>query len=101
MQNERILSFLGLCKKAGKLCLGFDCSCEKIKNKEAKLILFTKDISERSEKSILKFAKEFNIKYKKISIYMHQIGDIFGKQSGIICIIDQGFAAKIETLIEL
>ena len=43
--NDKILSFLGLCRRAGKLIVGAEPSIESINKHKAKLIIFAKDFS--------------------------------------------------------
>ena len=54
--NDRILSLLGICKRAGKLITGADTTIDSIRKSKAKLVIFANDFSKRksdlpSEKS--------------------------------------------------
>lgn len=96
--NSKILSFLGLARRAGQLCLGFDSTAEAIKSGDAILIIFSSDISENSEKKMRRLSSEKNIEAIKINYTMEQIGNSIGKIIGIIAVKDRNFAKKLISL---
>lgn len=96
MNNDKVLSLLGLCQRAGKLGSG-EFICEKtLKQKgEAKLVILAEDASENTKD---KFISSCN--YNKVPIRFYSdkesIGHAIGK--GIrasIVVLDQGFADNI------
>ena len=52
MPVDKISGMLGLCRKAGKLVLGFDITVDAIVKKNARLILLAKDASPRTAREI-------------------------------------------------
>ena len=50
--NDRILSLLGICKRAGKLITGADTTIDSIRKNKAKLVIFANDFSKSSKKSV-------------------------------------------------
>ena len=76
--NDRILSLLGICKRAGKLITGADTTIDSIRKSKAKLVIFANDFSKSSKKS----------------------GFALGKICGVMTTEDKGFADKLEQLIE-
>ena len=46
--NDRILSLLGLCRRAGKLVIGADPCIDSMAKSKAKLILYANDFSQNS-----------------------------------------------------
>ena len=56
--NERLLGFLGLCRKAGKMIFGFDMTVEAMQKKNAEAVLISKDCSERTARNIKRIAEE-------------------------------------------
>lgn len=48
--NDRILSLLGICKRAGKLITGADTTIDSIRKSKAKLVIFANDFSKSSKK---------------------------------------------------
>ena len=56
--NDRILSLLGICKRAGKLITGADTTIDSIRKNKAKLVIFANDFSKSSKKSVQTAADE-------------------------------------------
>lgn len=96
---NKFLSFLGLCRKAGRLVLGFDSVKEAIQNNTVEMILFTSDVSQKTKKEILFCIRLRTIKVHNINICMDDFMKILGKRSGIIAITDPGFSKKLSQLI--
>jgi ribosomal protein L7Ae-like RNA K-turn-binding protein len=92
---EKLLSMLGLCRKAGKLTLGFDSTAEAIRGGQARLILLTRDISQRSGEKIAAAAEHKKMIAEKTPLTMEDIAGRFGKASGIIGITDKGLADAV------
>ena len=84
--NDRILSLLGICKRAGKLI--------------TKLVIFANDFSKSSKKSVQTAADECNVKTLTINRSKEEIGFALGKICGVMTTEDKGFADKLEQLIE-
>ena len=58
MNNDRLLSFLGLCKRAGCLISGAETVTKAVAEGKALLVLYASDVSENSLKGVLKAAAE-------------------------------------------
>ena len=97
--NERLLSLLGLARRAGKLSMGFDASAEAMRRGEAALLLLSDDLSERTNKSIRSVAEQYNISVVCCGCGMDAMGHAAGrKKTGIITVCDNGFAEKMKAL---
>ncbi len=100
MNNDRLLSFLGICKRAGRLVSGADTVTKTVNEGKALLILYASDVSENSLKQVLRAAKEQGIPVKQLPYPKEELSFALGKHCGIICTTDKGFADKILTLID-
>ena len=103
--NDRILSLLGICKRAGKLITGADTTIDSIRKSKAKLVIFANDFSKSSKKSVQTAADECNVKTMDEMILTmnrskEEIGFALGKICGVMTTEDKGFADKLEQLIE-
>lgn len=96
--NERILSFLGLARKAGRLSLGFDPASDAMFCGNSKLLILCGDLSERSKSKILKISERTKTEVVSLNISMDEVGAAIGKTSGIISVDDEGFAKKLVML---
>ncbi len=100
MNNDRLLSFLGICKRAGRLVSGADTVTKTVNEGKALLILYASDVSENSLKQVLRAAKEQGTPVKQLPYPKEELSLALGKHCGIICTTDKGFADKILTLID-
>lgn len=98
--NDRILSLLGICKRAGKLITGADTTIDSIRKSKAKLVIFANDFSKSSKKSVQTAADECNVKTLTMNRSKEEIGFALGKICGVMTTEDKGFADKLEQLIE-
>ena len=93
-ENQRILSYLGFAKKAGKLVSGQG-NCENaIKGNKAMLILLSGDVSENTKKHFSDMAT-----YRNVPIYMlssDSLGSAIGKEEHkTVVVTDKGFSEAI------
>lgn len=94
MSNERVLSYLGLARKAGKLNIGFAASKEACQKNKAKFIAVASDISEKSEKEI-KYFSGGKIPVVRISYTITEMSAGIGIKAGIVAVCDEGFAEAL------
>ena len=97
--NNKLLSLLGLMRRAGKLSLGFDAAADSVENGTSCLILTTADISPKTLKEL---NYKINNKTDVIALNCNQddIQHAVGKAVKIISINDKGFAQKAKLLME-
>lgn len=92
--NNKALSLLGLCKKAGKLSMGHDASIASIVTNKAKLCMLCEDISERQKDEMTHAAgyEGRNLPLLHLTFTMDDIQAATGWRAGILTINDEGFA---------
>ena len=97
--NNKLLSLLGLMRRAGKLSLGFDAAAESVEAGNSCLILTTADISPKTLKEL---NYKINNKTDVIAVNCSQedMQRAIGKAVKIISINDKGFAQKARLLME-
>ncbi|MBQ9461074.1 MAG: ribosomal L7Ae/L30e/S12e/Gadd45 family protein [Clostridia bacterium] len=97
--NDRLLSLLGLMRRAGKISMGFDAAAEAMSSGEAILLLLSEELSERTSGAIRKIAEQSGTCVITCKCGMDELGHAIGRRStGIIAVNDSGFADKIKTL---
>ena len=96
--NDKLLSMLGLCRRAGKLELGYDAVAAAITKNKAKLLLLASDLSEKTGESITYLSGQYGPGPIRLPHTMDQIGRAVGKRAGILAVIDAGFAGSIRKL---
>lgn len=95
MNNDRLLSFLGLCKRAGCLVSGAETVTRTVREGKALLVLYAADTSENSLRSVRGAAEEKQINMRALRCSKEELSLALGKHCGIVCITDRGFAGKI------
>ena len=100
MKNDRLLGFLGLCKRAGCLISGAETVTRAITERKAVLVLYASDTSENSLKGVLKAAESARIPAYRLSRAKEELSFALGKHCAVICTTDAGFAKKITELMK-
>lgn len=98
--NDRILSLLGLCRRAGKLVIGADPCIDSMTKSKAKLIIYAKDFSQNSLKPVLVQAHKQNVRVLEVNRNKDELSFSVGKLCGVLSVEDKGFADKLAMLIE-
>ena len=95
--NPKLLSLLGMCRRAGKLSCGHDAAIGSIRSKSAKLCLLSSDASERLRKEIEREAsfEGRDIPVKELYSDMNEIGRATGLKSAVLTVNDEGFAKSL------
>lgn len=96
-QNEQaLISLLTICRKAGRLLLGFDAAADAMKAEQAKLILLSSDVSPKTEKEARFYAGKYGeIPVCALPFDMSTLALYFRKKTGVLSVTDAGFAAKL------
>lgn len=97
---DKLLNFLGLCRRAGKLVTGNDPVTEEVVGRKAKLVLVSWDISKNTEKKLLTACHRNDVKVLKLPRTTEQLSHAIGKFSAVVAVMDTGFAKKLTELIE-
>lgn len=92
---DKLLSMIGLARKAGKLFTGYDVSVEKIRKGTAKLAIAAADVSEKTYKNLSYEADRAGIRTLRIERSMEALGKACGRSAGVVAVTDEGFANAI------
>ena len=96
---DRLLSQLGICKKAGKLVQGFDAVSDAAQNKTLHLIVTAKDFSPKSQKEIAYVAQQTHTALLAMPVGMADVERMMGRRYGVLGISDQGLAGSVAGLV--
>lgn len=97
--NDKVLSLLGLARRAGKTAIGFDPAVESVRKEQSQLILMTSDISPKSRKELLFALREKNVRTIDTEYTADDIGNALGKKAKIVSVMDAGFASSVIKLL--
>lgn len=92
------LGLLGLCRRAGRLAIGFDAAVGAIKQRTARLIVLAADVSPKTAKEMRFFAAPLSLSVVVIACPKETLGTVLGLQKpvGVIAVTDEGFAKALE-----
>ncbi len=91
---------LGLCRRAGRLAMGFDAAVDSVIRGDAALVLAASDCSERTLRNIRRIAEENDVNIRALPLTIDEVGFAVAKRVGILAVCDGGFAKKITELLE-
>lgn len=97
--KDKILGLLTLCRKSGRIALGFDSVKDSIAASKARLILLASDTSAKTEKEVRFFADKNDTEVQRTHISIDEISFKLGKRAAVIAVCDDGFADGIRKLL--
>ena len=99
--NPKLLSLLGMCRKAKKLSCGHDAAIGSIRSRSARLCLLSSDSSQRLRKEIEREAAfdGRNIPVSMLASTADEIGWATGLKSAVLTVNDEGFAKTLLSLL--
>ena len=92
---DKVLSLLGLCRRAGKLQPGFDKCRESARTKKAALLVAARDISEKTYKNLCYEADRAGIESIRVGADMAELSRACGIRAGVAAVTDKGFAGAL------
>jgi len=97
MSNEmqKLLNAISMCRRAGKLAVGYDAVIKLLDANSAQLVLFASDFSATTREKIISRTKQKKAKLRILPLTMDDIWFGMGKRSGILATGDINFAAMI------
>ncbi len=98
MNRNKLLSLLGLARRAGRLSLGNDPAMEAMQKGKTALLLVAGDLSPRTLKGLCAAAEETHTELLIMEETMDNIGAALGKRTGVIAVNDAGFADKMRAI---
>ncbi|MBQ6819306.1 MAG: ribosomal L7Ae/L30e/S12e/Gadd45 family protein [Clostridia bacterium] len=97
--NDKLLSLLGMCRRAGRLEIGFAKTADAIENGKACLVIVAADTAARTEKEV-RFKGKDQIPLRRIPHSAQDLSHAIGVQAGTVTLTDDGFAKQALFLID-
>ncbi len=90
---DKVLNFLGMCKRAGSLVTGEDGALGAIRSGEAKLIMLASDASENTSKKTEFYAETCGSVLVRLPYGKDELGDMLGRRvCAVMAVTDKNFA---------
>ncbi|MBQ0079561.1 MAG: ribosomal L7Ae/L30e/S12e/Gadd45 family protein [Eubacterium sp.] len=93
--NKKIISYLGFARKAGKLISGVGTCTFELGKGKVKLMILAEDISENSEKKIMKEIRRADVPFIKMGTIEEMSKAVGASDRSVFGICDKGFAEAI------
>lgn len=102
LNTSKILSLVGLARRAGKTVIGTDLVITAVKAGKASIVLIASDVSERTEKQLCDKCFSHNVKLVSLSATREAMAKAAGKSSPIsaVAVTDRNFTAGIVKLLQ-
>lgn len=98
--KNKVLSYMGFAKKSGNLVSGVNTCTFNMNRKKVKLMILAEDISEGSEKKIMKEIRKYHVKHVKYGL-SHELSRATGAEGRqVFAVLDAGFAEAILKVID-
>ena len=91
---SNLTGLLTICRKAGRLVMGFDPMKDALAEGKACAVIVASDISPKTEKEVRFFSGKKNIPVARTAMTLDEVYFTIGKKAGILTICDKGFAEK-------
>lgn len=95
MAEDKILTFLGFCRKAGKLIAGTEKVTELIKKGGPCLVMLSQDISPKTEKELKYHARGTNAVFIRLEFDRETVAHATNTTAGVLATADEGFSKAI------
>ena len=93
--NNKLLSLLGIAKKAGRIVCGYEKALESIHKHKAYIVFTASDLSEKTERGLIYACEEMDTKVKRLGVSMFELSNAVGQKTGIVSVNDKGFAKRL------
>ena len=94
--KQKLLGFISLCRKAGKLCVGFDATKDKVLRGQVYLLLLASDASAKTQKECHYYCSEDEIPAMSLPFTKAELALMLGREIGVMGVLDGSFAQGIE-----
>lgn len=99
--NNKFLSMLGLCRRAGAVIIGTDLVTKALPSGKVKLVMYAENSSANTEKKITDKCKFYDVGCVKLTYSSDEIAHAIGKKSlvTVVGVADESFSKELNLLI--
>ena len=98
MLCQKLRGILSICRKAGKMELGFATVKDLLPTKKISGVLVTADISPKSNKEVHFFCQKYHVPVCNLPLTMDELSLVIGRKAAVIGVLDAGFFDRINLL---
>lgn len=93
--KKKVISYLGFAKKSGNLVSGVNTCTFAMAKKKARLMILAEDISDNSEKKIMKEIRKYGIEYVKYGTRRELSHAVGAADRSVFAVCDENFKKVI------
>lgn len=98
MHLQKLTGILSICRKAGKMEIGFAPMKEALPKGKVCGVVTTSDISPKSFKEVQFYCQKYNVPVCPVPLDMISLGGAVGRKAAVAAILDAGFYDRISQL---
>ncbi len=95
-KSDKVISTICLCRRAGRLAIGFDAATQGLSAPKAAGIVLASDVSRKTEKEVLFCAEKYNKEVLHAGFTMDEAKNALGKRAGVFLVCDAGLFGSIK-----
>ena len=98
MLSQKLTGILSICRKAGKIEIGFAKVKEALPTGKVKGVITTSDISPKSFKEVQFYCQKHQVPVCPVPLTIESLGGAIGRKAAVAAILDAGFYDRIVQL---
>jgi len=99
MLYQKLKGILSICRKAGKMGLGFATVKELLPTGKIRGgVIITTDISPKSRKEVHFFCQKYHVPVCNLPMTMEELSLTIGRRAAVVAVLDAGFFDRINQL---
>lgn len=97
--TDKLLGLLGLARRGGNLCFGFDAVCKAVAQGKAQAVLLAQDASERTAAEIGRRCEGSQAELLRPACTMAALGGAIGRNdTAVVAVLDRSLANRVKEL---
>ena len=98
MHSQKLTGILSICRKAGKMEIGFAPMKEALPSGKVKGVVTASDISPKSFKEVQFYCQKYNVPVCPVPLQIADLGGAIGRKAAVVAVLDAGFYDRIVQL---
>ncbi len=98
MLCQKLTGLLGICRKAGKMAIGFDPMLEVVRAGKAAGVVTAADSSPKTYKEVCYHCEKAGIPVVSLPLTQEELGRAIGRKAVVAAILDDGFFGRMQQL---
>lgn len=98
MPYRKLTGILSICRKAGKLAMGFAPMLEALPSGKVHGVVTVSDISPKTYKEVCYHCSKASVPVCPVPLTMLELGNAIGRKAAVAAVLDGGFFHRIQEL---